>query len=306
MASGELYVFLHGLAVIRDNLKLNSVEVILPRVPGHTYKAGGWLSECPIERPLLTLTGVHPSTSLASQLLLYAIDLSGFPLTRQGRAVTIRLPWPKLIMELLRVEQTKVVTNDGKQSFSRYATVQVLVYDYDDDNRVALEGHKWEPCAVGSQNSSAISLHIFSTSERPEGAAHVLEMSRALGTVIRGFPGLTFARPGPPPPPLHFPAAQVLGQEAQYGDLARYGYEAVTIGSVTSGLETVLRRQSNQSFAFLGAELESLASRTERLGRLARKAQQARGPVSLTQFAECVPLGLPAGECDFGTLAQPV
>jgi hypothetical protein len=295
MGSGQLYVFVHGLAVIRDNPALNNVEVVLPDVPGHTAKAGGWLAECPVQRQELNLAGVRSGPTPVAQLLQYTIDLRGCSLAPRGRAVTLRLPRPSLVMELLRVEKPGVVaTNDGKKAFSRYATAPVLVYDYADENLVALEGHPWEPCAVGAAAGGAISLHIFSTSERPEGAAHVFEMSRALETLVQGFPGLTFARPVPPPPPWHFPAAQVLSQQTQYGDLARYGYEAAMIGS-----QTVIRKQANGPFAFVAAELESLVSRTERLGRLARKTQQGRGPVDLAEFGEVLPLGGPAGECDY-------
>ena len=35
-----LYVFLHGLCVIRDVTNLNEVEVALPDVPGHVFRAG--------------------------------------------------------------------------------------------------------------------------------------------------------------------------------------------------------------------------------------------------------------------------
>jgi len=34
--------------------------------------------------------------------------------------------------------------------FNALSSVQILVYDYDDENDIVLEGHRWEPCSTAA------------------------------------------------------------------------------------------------------------------------------------------------------------
>jgi hypothetical protein len=261
--NGTLYVFLHGLSVGRDQGKL--IELVLPDVPGHVQRAGGWLTEEDIAPgSVLELEGVSAgSASLNSSPLM--IHLTGCSFTAQGRAATLWLKRPREILPLLLAEDPQLVkiTNPtstahfagGGTKLTKLASIQVLVYDYQDENRLSLRHHYWEPCSTGG----ATSLHIISTSEGPEGDDHDADTEAVLAQLIRGYPGLTVNKQ------LRVPPANWNETSLwNYGSLSNCKASGEFIVTNTGG------------FAFAQAELEDIPSRTVRIGLLGRMKQQGR------------------------------
>jgi hypothetical protein len=197
-----LYVFLHGLTVVKQ--QGNDLEIVLPKVPGHVQKAGGWLAETDIVKSDLVLQGVQTGTTpFPWDGMLY---LTGTTLTTLGRAATLHLPAPRAVLSLLcacptmppypppvplPIAQDYVVrTKTGSLVFTRVPSVHVLVYDYSDENEVRLDNHSWEPYS----NGGAISLHVISTSLEREGQAHEDATENVMSQVLQGYPGLEFKR----------------------------------------------------------------------------------------------------------------
>jgi len=258
---GTLYVFLHGLAVGHE--PGNRVEIILPAVPGHMYKAGSWLMETDIAlNSTLTLEGVNHGAKRVSDCH-HVIQLSGCGVTKRARAATLSLPRPKEILELLKTRVTATIANSGLGAIftgggppAAVESILVLIYDYRDENQVFLDNHDWEPCSTGG----ATSLHIISTSAGPEGKDHEVDTQNALHNVIENYPGLTFDKPATRRAPNWNET-----DDAEYGDLP---------GLMPFG-EYIVTRPDN-AFAFSQAELEMIPTRTVRIGRLGRMKQQGR------------------------------
>jgi hypothetical protein len=257
---GTLYLFLHGLSVGHE--PGNRVEIILPAVPGHMYKAGSWLTETDIApNSTLTLDGVtHGKKKLSHSK--HIVKLSGCGLTKRARAATLSLPRPKQILELLKLEVTVKFTNPtfgatftGGAPPAALASILVLIYDYNDENQLFLDNHDWEPCSTGG----ATSLHIISTSVGPEGKDHEVDTENVLHHVIENYPGLTFDDPALRPAPNWNETG-----DAEYGDLP--GLMPFAEYIVTTA----------RAFAFAQAELEMIPTRTIRIGRLGRMKQQGR------------------------------
>jgi hypothetical protein len=251
--SGNLYVFLHGLAVIRE--RPDGIEVVLPRVPGHVFKAGSFLNETRIaSKAVLRLNGVDAGQA-TFQNLQHTILLPHCSLTSRRRAATFSMRKPAAILELLRAtgpNLAKAATGSG--SWSDLCNMQVLVYNYADENEVYLDGHHWEPCAC----EGAISLHVVSTSDAPEGADHQLDTERTLRKLIENYPGLVFQKPAPIPPPWNATA------DPNYPNLDALGY--------TADAQAILVKPGG-AFAFDQAELEPFTTRSVRLNRLGRLRQ---------------------------------
>ena len=264
---GTLYVFVHGLAVLHE--AGHQVEIVLPTVPGHVYKAGSWLMETDLAlNGTLTLGGVvHGNKHLAD--CEFIIHLAGCGLTRRGRGATLLLPRPKEILELLLTEGVVTINNPGVgagfksgKAPARVASILVLMYDYKDENHVYLENHDWEPCST----AGATSLHIISTSMGPEGKDHEVDTQHRLHKVIRNYPGLTFHKPAARRAPNWNETTDPL-----YGDL--HGLMAFGEYIVTAA----------GGPAFAQAELEGIPTRTVRIGRLGRMKQQGRPIQTLWQ-----------------------
>jgi hypothetical protein len=285
--SNHVYVFLHGLFVVSETAPPPQpnplappnppappnpyLEVVLPEVPGHVYRAGGWLAETEIgPGNVMYLSGVKPGgqTFGADN---FTIDLPQTSLTSQKRAATLWLYKPNHILSLLHVKvdttnpANYVVRTQGPQPpFTEIATIQVLIYDYREENEVLLDGHTWEPCAAPG---GAISLHIISTSPEPEGEEHEILTTNVLDEVLKPYPGLAFKNN---PRPLAAPWIDPTNKD--YGDYT-------TLLEV-DGDRFIERGTGNttKEFAFLHAELEHLMLRTARLGRLGR-LKQNRQPI---------------------------
>lgn len=279
--NGTLYVFVHGLAVGHESG--NNVNIILPAVPGHVYRAGSWLTETDIAAgETVRLEGVIRGNKHLADCQ-FVIHLEGCELTTRGRGGAITLPRPKEILELLLTEEqvtlTKAVAGvkfTGGAPPKRVASVLVMVYDYADENHVFLNNHDWEPCPV----AGAMSLHIISTSVGPEGRDHEIDTQNYLHKVIKNYPGLGFSKPVVRRAPNWNETTDPL-----YGDLKGLSVFGEYIVTPT------------QKLAFAQAELEGIPPRTVRIGRLGRMKQQGR-PLG-TLWQEPDPLNADPCDCGF-------
>jgi hypothetical protein len=270
--AGSLYVFLHGLTVISEAGKPGfEFEIVLPRIHDHVYRAGNWLQESDIALgSTLRLVGLKGGTLRLSGSNV-ALPLSGVSLQppSPARAVTLLMPRPKTGLGLLRAKMPNLVTTSaGTPVADEVATAQLLVYDFDDENSLALEGaqksdhsHEWEPHSIGG----AVSLHIVSTSPGPVGEEHELQTERMLAKVIKNYPGLKFADR----PPV--PSWDTIANADLQPDFKLYSSSAAGASRLSDCVVT-----SNNNFAFLQEEFEDYPSRMVRLDRLGRMKQLSR------------------------------
>lgn len=260
--NGSLYLFMHGLFAIAR--RGDRYEVVLPDVPGHVQRAGTFLAESNIAHEnVLRLRGVTrgPADFISDGI----VDLPGTALTDRKRAATLWLQLPNAIFYMRRATPCTpdpadyvVKRRHGRPTFNEksVATVVVLVYDYQDENEVRLQGHYWEPCPV----QNAISLHIISTSEIPETLEHEEITQDVMAEVLRGYPGLDFKRQ---PRPLASPWVDT--KHSGYGLTAVAPKSNIALGARQQHLVN-----GNGDYAFLLAELEYPAARAARLARLGR------------------------------------
>ncbi|HEY6392352.1 MAG TPA: hypothetical protein VIX89_13790 [Bryobacteraceae bacterium] len=283
--TGTLYVFLHGLTVSRE--RWNTLEVVLPQVPGHVLKAGGWLAETPLRneglfqlRGVRTPAGRPPGVSFSQKDFTVRLP-AGCSLTSRYRGATLLLPSPGEILGLRCATDLNYVAQTiaaPQIPFKKLASVVVLVYPYRDDNEVQLDGHYWQPTVTGQ----AMSLHIISTSEEPEGLEHEQETEYVMGELVRNYPGLKFN----PDRPL--PAMWMDPSDQNYGDLGP-----------RKALGESIVTQTNK-FAFLQAELEDPAARAARIALLGRLHQARQSIKSLWQWPDA--LSASASNCPPVTL----
>jgi hypothetical protein len=251
----SLYVLVHGLTVIGERTD-GKLEIVMPRVRGHVYKAGSWLAETPIERgDTLELLGVTGGTASIYQTGFLGTIPRPHTITRRRRACTVIVPKPTRILGLLRATDLNFVVRLNTAPpilFRSLAEVLILVYTYTDAKRIILDGHRWQPCLT----PSSISLHLISTSEVPEGKQHVADTEDALSEVFMNYPGCTYTRSNAPPwmdsKHPHFGATPGLSE--------RGGYMI----------------EANGDLAFALAELEDPPARAKRLERLGRMHREKR------------------------------
>jgi hypothetical protein len=174
------------------------------------------------------------------------------------------------------------------QNFPQLATMQILVYDYDDENEVRLQGHYWEPGPTSHVDqtatpttTSSMSLHIISTSEEPEGREHENETEDVLHEALRDYPGLEYKQPRPLPATWVDP----LGYKAQL--------QTPRVSLDVQGEHIV--ELPSKKLAFAQAELEHP---TLRLARLARLGRLKRGQLSIESlWRDPDPLGERTSNC---------
>jgi hypothetical protein len=262
----NLYLFLHGLAVVYGGA--GDFEVVLPKISGHQQKAGSWLAETSIaHKSVLQLRGVTAGNAEFSRD--YTIYLPNTTLTDSHRAATLRLPKPKAIFGLLHAKADPPRTDDyvaktkdsNPTRWTDLATIQVLLYDYANENELSLEGHYWEPSPIGGSTS----LHIISTSEVPEGRKHENETEDVMHMVLDSYPGITYA---PSRPGLHRPVAAPWFDplHPNYGDFRPLEPQG----------EQFVESTNPKTLAFSLAELEHPTLRLARLGLLGRLHQSKR------------------------------
>jgi hypothetical protein len=285
-----VYLFLHGLFVTLE--RQHDIEIVLPRVPGHVYRAGSWLQETDLARGgRFVLRGITAGTGSIRQADKM-IHLPGLLLTRHSRAATIRVPRPNRILPFCiarkpplsaflpnsrpKLPSGQVVQRlDTLTGWPEIASVHVLEYQGVDANRVHLERHYWEPYVV----DDAISLHVIATSLTPEGKAHLQDTDGVLRKVVSGYPGLKF-------------------EDFSFHDDWRTTPVSPLVLHAAPPEDAVTTPQGR--FALSRAELEDIPSRTVRIGRLGRIKQDGRSPGSLwhetqplyTEESNCGPIDI--------------
>jgi hypothetical protein len=281
-----LYMFVHGLTVVHKRPSTpgnpDQIEIVLPNVHGHVYKAGNWLAETPIEigsvLELKNVTGGNaPITGTG-----FLVDVPAqYPVTQLGRAATIVLPTPKEVLGLtLAVGKAAILTTVPEIDFDSLADVLILVYDFAKETEVYLDKHYWQPYAVGG----AMSLHVIATSEVEEGEEHIIATKAALAQIFQNFPGIEYPKNAPRAVPA--PWIDARNNVTYFGDLKGRREEGGYI------------LESSGRLAFSLAELEHPASRAQRLERLGRMHREKSRIEGLWERPD--PL---SGSCSCGSMS---
>jgi hypothetical protein len=165
-----LNVVLHGAyAFVR---RKDSIEALIPSLKHHVFRAGNWLGETELRNRgvVYELQGVKPGAAEFDpdrNLIVKSNDRPQDPSAR----ITLRFPLPKQIysLRIADVPRGSFQHPDAlrrDQPVEHVATLQVFVYDFEDENQLFLkakngEGHYWEPAFTGD----SINLHIFSSED---------------------------------------------------------------------------------------------------------------------------------------------
>jgi hypothetical protein len=169
-ATPVLNVLLHGaFAFVR---KKESIEVLIPAMGHHVFRAGNWLGETDLRQRggEYDLLGVKPGTAVFDPAVNLFVKSQDRP---ENPAPHIRLnfPIPKQIYSM-RVADVPRTSFTHQQRLAidapmqHVATLQIFSYDFDDENDLLLKarhgyGHYWEAAFTGDY----INLHIFSAED---------------------------------------------------------------------------------------------------------------------------------------------
>lgn len=206
--SGTLNVIFHGTFLFFLNKKTQfwnkvdepffkeGIQVLIPEVPGHVYRAGNWLGEMELasgrnsgpEPPLFTMEGVASGAKFLdpTQNLVFDGKALAKKLNTKLRAA-LHVPKPQKVTSLCRLPMPAedVMAADPnnelpKQYGGQIATLQIFTYRIEDDADLRLvqrvSGHPpfvWEPAFAGRGENRTVNLHIFAAHEGPAGSAHV-------------------------------------------------------------------------------------------------------------------------------------
>lgn len=204
----SLNVVFHGLCVFIAKPGKNEnpgVDILLPEVPGHVYRAGTWLGETSIDPGAeLTLGGVIPGQAIFERRKnLMLLPKKGEPKENTKRSsvkpyATIHVPRPRCICSLRPVTLTlgedldgdfshvdvKVFSENGKVTQS---TVQVLQYTVESEDQVALAGkpsdHRWIPAF----HNGVATLHVFAEPETTQPVDHSITEFGAGSALFEGL-----------------------------------------------------------------------------------------------------------------------
>jgi hypothetical protein len=121
---------------------------------------------------------------------------------------TLRFPYPPSPIQSLRRLKIPAVVLGGDdknkvlngEPAAETATVQVLTYDFDNDNDLKLGDHPWEPVIERDekQNKNYVNLHVFSEPERLPTQDH---LRHAFQAGVGLFVGVDLTLNGPTRPP---------------------------------------------------------------------------------------------------------
>jgi hypothetical protein len=180
-----------------------SLEVLVPDVQTHVYKAGTWTKEIDLEEgTTYNLTGVTPGDAMPQlECLGIAVVRNKRRIKRDANLVfcSLVLPAPDKF-----VARQCMVRSDEKEIFQgsdathptlalkSYARTHVLVYSCLDSREVQLRGLDWMP---ERDSDGFVNLHIFAEPEYSEmhmtsaahmaGNAHMLQSFRELMHLFR-------------------------------------------------------------------------------------------------------------------------
>jgi hypothetical protein len=303
--SVTLYVFMHGLFVVSERVNGSGqtvMDIALPDVPGHVYRAGTWIEEQDIASGAqLILNGVVAGNQSFKGSPNVVELAPGCSLSGQKQVALLTVPQPDEILALLLAQDPALVTSPTPRAFvgggaavTSVGTIHVLVYHTADETKLSIQNHPWEPVNVGG----AVSLHLISTSAGPEGTDHDADTENALINVINNYPQLKYAKPPATLPPnwneaiLNPPSGP---PNPLYGDLK--GRVAVDDPTGEYILQPI--PGGGFAFAFSQAEVEGIPRRTVRLGRLGRMKMQG---VSTDDLWETLPDPLGEVPCNCGPI----
>ncbi len=193
---GEVNVILRGqfLVVLRET----AVEVLIPTMEEHIYRAGSFFGETLLKpRPLVNpylLTGVATGTGkfYAANIVLkgYEYDAQAGPDALYARIV---LPRPKAIKSFRpsTLALQAVMDPTGQFHGKKPMGIHVLRYDSSDLNSVKFQGHfaTPKPHAITSGGPQFINLHLVAEPDHTPDAAHVtagFDRTIALLPALRG------------------------------------------------------------------------------------------------------------------------
>jgi hypothetical protein len=167
--SGTLNVLLHGAFALIPGEK--QIVALMPILRDHVYRAGSWLAETELRSSTYYLNGVKAGTvcKFNKDKNLF-VEFNG-KLPAKPTHAKLEFPCPKDIRSLRVAEiPTKFFSRPEdlvvKGENQNIATLQVLTYDIENENTLALrakegEDHHWQPAFTGDH----VNLHIFASED---------------------------------------------------------------------------------------------------------------------------------------------
>ena len=174
----KLNVVLHGAYQLNQTTEPGRILALIPYIPHHVYRAGNWLAETELRGQtngspaVYELLGVKPGNAKfdLQQNLMVKPKQPGKP--QASPYATLIFPLPAQISSLLVASIPRSSFNDtqelvGSSDPQPIATLQILTYDFDDENALMLkaqdgDGHYWEPVLA----EGYINLHIFAAEDQ--------------------------------------------------------------------------------------------------------------------------------------------
>jgi hypothetical protein len=200
-----LNVFLHGLFCIIDHPY--GLDVLLPHLPEHSYRAGSFLGETIIiQRPYHQPYVLHvpggskrfdPAKNLSVRNLL-PNDSAG-PSELQAR-ITMPLPYDIFYVQPSPLGAT-LIDNQGFFQSRTACMLLVLQYKFSNVRQIKLEGHPYVATLDPPKDGTTSSLHIFSEEDFLPDAGHRINGFGAAANLLpslRGNVSLADITPKPP------------------------------------------------------------------------------------------------------------
>jgi hypothetical protein len=190
---GRLYVFLHGLICLVET-KDKFLGLVVDMGSEHSYRAGDWLTELPVERgAVITLKNVSTgagTVDVSQVSVIQAETLFPFP----QLYATLVFPRPSRVLTLRRTDiPPDVLTGGGLSRLSRpredtmtLSSLNILQYDFEDAGAVHLDGHPWGPPTVYREPRVA-TLHFYAEPEVGKSMMHPIEEFNASSRLFQGF-----------------------------------------------------------------------------------------------------------------------
>jgi len=220
-----LNVFFHGLFVFID--RPSGIDVLLPEVPDHSYRAGSFLGETQIVQPTdpvsqpLVLTGVQTGCAHLPEDRNLVVD--GAEPDDQATPNDLHaVLWVPLPDKIVAADTVSIAGDlDNASAFSKATLACYLhVFQYrffGSADTVLLRGHRFLPSLETIDGIQYMSLHIFSEEDTRLGSGHpITGFDRAVDLLpsLRGKVHLTRSTTSPGP------SARVSGTiPAEYEDL---------------------------------------------------------------------------------------
>jgi hypothetical protein len=188
--SGILNVLLHGAFTFIHDEDTRQIRTFIPKLDEHAYRAGSWLAETELRGASYRLSGVKAGGALRfnrdRNLLVYYRHLPDSP----APYATLNFPETEQITSLRLAEVPRKFFSHSEDLVDRdkrqyVATLQVLSYEIEDENKLALkadtgEDHHWEPAFTGDH----VNLHIFSSEEYHYKASNAREDFNACAELL--------------------------------------------------------------------------------------------------------------------------